>query len=87
MIAVHRRGDVFIGEGAMAPKGVTIESGSVIAAGPVVTCDMPAMFIAAGVLGRLIGSVTVRRASDARNGASGMKAGNTDESLFGGKAA
>lgn len=49
--------DVWIGAGAIVLPGVTIGRGSIIAAGAVVTADVPAMTIVAGVPARKIGDV------------------------------
>jgi acetyltransferase-like isoleucine patch superfamily enzyme len=46
--------DVWIGTGAKILGGVTIHSGSVIAAGAVVTKDVPSMTVVAGVPARII---------------------------------
>jgi acetyltransferase-like isoleucine patch superfamily enzyme len=48
--------NVWIGAGAIILKGVTIGSGAVIAAGAVVTRDIRAYEIAAGVPARVVGS-------------------------------
>ncbi|AGX87445.1 acetyltransferase [Candidatus Symbiobacter mobilis CR] len=47
--------DVWIGFGAILLTKVTIGKGSVVAAGSVVTCDVPPYSIAAGVPARVIG--------------------------------
>lgn len=49
--------NVFVGARSMILKGVTIGDDAVIAAGSVVTADIPAKSIAAGVPARVIGSV------------------------------
>ena len=54
--------DVWIGAGAIIVDGVTIGTGCVIAAGAVVTADVPAMSVVAGVPARVIRS---RRAGEA----------------------
>lgn len=46
--------DVWIGYGAVITKGVTIESGAIIAANAVITKDVPANAIMGGVPARLI---------------------------------
>ena len=45
---------VWIGQGATILKGVTIGNNSIIAAGAIVTKDIPANCIAAGVPARVI---------------------------------
>jgi acetyltransferase-like isoleucine patch superfamily enzyme len=49
--------DVFVGARSIVLKGATIGDGSVIGAGSVVTGDVPARSVAAGVPARVIGSV------------------------------
>lgn len=46
--------NVWIGHGAVITKGVTIESGAIIAANAVVTRDVPANAIMGGVPAKLI---------------------------------
>jgi acetyltransferase-like isoleucine patch superfamily enzyme len=46
--------DVWLGSGAIVMDGVRIGKGSVIAAGAVVTSDVPAHVVAAGVPARVI---------------------------------
>ena len=46
--------DVWIGEGAMILKGVTIGKNSIVAAGAVVTKDIPPFSIAAGVPAKIL---------------------------------
>jgi acetyltransferase-like isoleucine patch superfamily enzyme len=48
--------DVWIGRGSTIVSGVRIGRGAVIGAGSVVTQDVPALSIAAGVPARVIGS-------------------------------
>jgi len=48
--------DVWIGSGAMILKGVTIGSGAVVAAGAVVTNDVPAHCMVAGIPAKVIRS-------------------------------
>jgi acetyltransferase-like isoleucine patch superfamily enzyme len=55
--AVKIGADVFVGARSIVLKGVAIGDGSVIGAGSVVTGDVPARSIAAGVPARVIGSV------------------------------
>jgi acetyltransferase-like isoleucine patch superfamily enzyme len=52
--AIHIGNDVWIGRGAAILKGVTIGDGAVIAANAVVTKDIPAMEIWAGVPARFL---------------------------------
>lgn len=52
--------DVWIGQGAMIMDGVRIGTGSVVAAGAVVTKDVPAYAIVAGVPGGLSSTVLRR---------------------------
>ena len=56
---VHIGNDVFVGAHSIVLKGVTIGDGAVIGAGSVVTTDVPARSIAAGVPARIVGSVDV----------------------------
>jgi acetyltransferase-like isoleucine patch superfamily enzyme len=49
--------DVWIGSGAVITDGVRIGRGAVVAAGAVVTTDVPAHSIAAGVPARIVGEV------------------------------
>lgn len=56
--------DVWIGAGAIVLPGVTLGRGSVIAAGAVVTRDVPPMTIVAGVPARAIGEVPTRSAGE-----------------------
>jgi len=49
--------DVWIGAGAIITDGVRIGRGAVVAAGAVVTSDVPAHTIAAGVPARIVGEV------------------------------
>jgi acetyltransferase-like isoleucine patch superfamily enzyme len=51
--------NVFIGAGAVVMMGVTIGDGAVVAAGAVVTRDVHARTIVAGVPAKKIGNVTV----------------------------
>jgi acetyltransferase-like isoleucine patch superfamily enzyme len=51
--------DVWIGSGAIILPGVTIGRGSVIAAGAVVSHDVPEFAVVAGIPGRVIRSVAV----------------------------
>jgi acetyltransferase-like isoleucine patch superfamily enzyme len=46
--------DCWLGEGAIVLKGVRIERGSVVAAGSVVTRDVPAFSVVAGVPARIV---------------------------------
>jgi len=48
--------DVWVGHGAVILKGISIGSGSIIAAGAVVTRDVPANMIVGGVPARVIAS-------------------------------
>lgn len=48
--------DVWIGAGAIVLPGVSVGRGAVIAAGSVVTADLPEMAVAAGVPARVTGS-------------------------------
>lgn len=45
--------DVWVGMGAIILPGVSIGNGAIIAAGAVVTCDVPAMTVVSGVPARL----------------------------------
>lgn len=49
--------DVWIGSNATITKGVTIGHGSVIAAGSVVTKDVPPLSIVGGVLAKVINKI------------------------------
>jgi len=49
--------DCWLGEGAIVLKGVRIERGSVVAAGSVVTRDVPALSVVAGVPARVVRSI------------------------------
>lgn len=51
---IHIGDHVWIGQGAQVLKGVTIGDGAIIAAGAIVTHDVPAHAIAAGVPARVI---------------------------------
>lgn len=53
--------DVWIGTHAAILDGVTIGSGSIVAAGAVVTCDVPPGVIVAGVPAKVIKTRTDRR--------------------------
>ncbi|MEJ1472109.1 MAG: acyltransferase [Candidatus Sedimenticola sp. (ex Thyasira tokunagai)] len=46
--------DVWIGRGAVILKGVSIGSGSIVAANSVVTCDVPALTVVAGIPANVI---------------------------------
>lgn len=48
------RGDTWIGAGAIILKGVTIGEGAVVAAGSVVTKDVPPCAVVAGIPGMII---------------------------------
>ena len=54
--AVVIEDDVWVGHGAVILKGIRIGSGSIIAAGAVVTRDVPANMIVGGVPARVIAS-------------------------------
>jgi acetyltransferase-like isoleucine patch superfamily enzyme len=47
--------DVWIGRGALVLPGVTIGDGAVVAAGAVVTKDVPAGSVVAGVPAKVVG--------------------------------
>ena len=51
---IHIGNKVWIGAGVVITKGVTIGDNSVVAAGAVVTHDIPANVIAAGVPAKVI---------------------------------
>ena len=51
---IHIGNKVWIGSGVVVTKGVTIGDNSIIAAGAVVTHDIPANVIAAGVPARVL---------------------------------
>jgi galactoside O-acetyltransferase len=55
---VHIEDDVWIGAGATILPGVTVGRGSVVAAGAVVTGNVPPMSVAAGVPARVVRSIT-----------------------------
>jgi len=46
--------DVWVGAGVVILKGVTLHTGCVVAAGAVVTCDVPEYAVAAGVPARVV---------------------------------
>ena len=54
---IYIKDDVFIGMDSLVLKGVTIEEGSVVGAGSVVTRDVPSFTIVAGNPAREVGSV------------------------------
>jgi len=59
--------DVWIGSGAIVLPGVTIRRGAIVAAGAVVTDDVPPFTIVGGVLAQAIGRVdTARTEREAR---------------------
>ncbi len=55
---VHIEDDVWIGTGATILPGVTVGEGSVVAAGAVVTGDVPARVVVAGVPARVLRRIT-----------------------------
>lgn len=55
---VHIEDDVWIGAGATILPGITVGRGSVVAAGAVVTGNVPPMSVAAGVPARVVRSIT-----------------------------
>ena len=54
---IHIEDDVWVGAGAIITDGVRIGSGSVVAAGAVVTKDVPARMVVAGVPARVVREV------------------------------
>ena len=53
---IHIDDDVWVGHGVVILRGVNIGKGAIVAAGAVVTRDVPAFSIVAGVPARVIGS-------------------------------
>ena len=66
--------DVWIGSGAIVLAGVNVGHGSIIAAGAVVTSDVPPGSVVAGVPARLVRSRAVGAAGDARSAAPAVDA-------------
>jgi len=61
--AVHIKDDVWIGAGAIILPGVTVNEGSIVGAGAVVTADVAAFTVVAGVPARKISDVGQRGAA------------------------
>jgi len=62
--------DVWVGSGAIILPGTRVGRGAVVAAGAVVSRDVPALSVVAGVPARPIGEVCERRATGEETGCS-----------------